>query len=193
MGDAPAEDNSPVTTKFEEKAPEPEPTPTPTPQPEPEVAAAPEPEPTPAPEPVVEAPKPAPKPVEKPPEKPKAEAPKPEPQPAAEDDGSPPLVLRILAIPMRFVPDSAKFVVSAAALTMLFSMPVAWVLAHRSASNFGIGPVDFSVEGALEDAEQAEKAHAAAEAKKTSAADAADKSGGKAAEKTASAAQSDAK
>jgi hypothetical protein len=173
MGDAPAEDNSPVTTKFEEKAPEPEPTP--------------------APEPVVEAPKPAPKPVEKPPEKPKAEAPKPEPQPAAEDDGSPPLVLRILAIPMRFVPDSAKFVVSAAALTMLFSMPVAWVLAHRSASNFGIGPVDFSVEGALEDAEQAEKAHAAAEAKKTSAADAADKSGGKAAEKTASAAQSDAK
>lgn len=193
MGDAPAEDNSPVTTKFEEKAPEPEPTPTPTPEPEPEVAAAPEPEPTPAPEPVVEAPKPAPKPVEKPPEKPKAEAPKPEPQPAAEDDGSPPLVLRILAIPMRFVPDSAKFVVSAAALTMLFSMPVAWVLAHRSASNFGIGPVDFSVEGALEDAEQAEKAHAAAEAKKTSAADAADKSGGKAAEKTASAAQSDAK
>jgi hypothetical protein len=69
-----------------------------------------------------------------------------------------------MAIPMRFVPEPAKLVVSAAALTMLFALPVAWVLAHRAASHSGIGPIDFTVAGALEEAEEAEKAHAAAKA-----------------------------
>ena len=160
--EAPPEDNRPLTTKYEETPAETEPAPTQEPAPVAgaEAAPAPAPAPTPAPAPV-EAPKPQPKPAEAPKQQPK---PEPVAVAASGEDGPPPLILRIMAIPMRFVPEPAKLVVSAAALTMLFALPVAWVLAHRAASHSGIGPIDFTVAGALEEAEEAEKAHAAAKA-----------------------------
>lgn len=162
--EAPPEDNGPLTTKYEEKPAEPEPAPTQEPAPVAEAAPAPSPAPAPAP---VEAPKPQPKPAEAPKQQPK---PEPVASAASVEDGPPPLILRIMAIPMRFVPEPAKLVVSAAALTMLFALPVAWVLAHRAASHSGIGPIDFTVAGALEEAEEAEKAHEAEKAAKAAAA-----------------------
>jgi hypothetical protein len=67
---------------------------------------------------------------------------------------------------MRFVPESSRLVVSAVALTMLFSAPVAWVLAHRAVSTQGIGPIDF----AQLEVEQAEAEEAAKEVAKEAAA-----------------------
>ena len=174
--EAPPEDGRPLTSKYEEKPAEPEPAPTHEPAPVAEAAPAPAP---------VEAPKPQPKPAVAPKQQPK---PKPEPEPVARaasgEDGQPSLILRIMAIPMRFVPEPAKLVVSAAALTMLFALPVAWVLAHRAASHSGIGPIDFTVAGALEEAEEAEKAHAAAKA--ADATQEADSHGSKSADKSSS-------
>lgn len=166
-GEAPKGDTGAFTTRVEEKPPETEPVVTieqakpvveKQPQPEPVVekppvaAAAPEPAPAPAPAP---APKPA--------EKPKAEAPPKEAAPATPaevPDFPQPLILRILALPMKFVPESGRLAVSAVALTMLFSAPVAWVLAHRAVTTQGIGPIDFSALAA----EQAEAEEAAKEA-----------------------------
>ena len=173
FGEAPKGDTGAFTTRIEEGPPEPEPVVT-------IENAAPEPEkPAREPEPVVEkpkaeapapAPEPAPKPVEKPKaESPKAEAPKerePAPAPAEVPDFPQPLILKLLALPMRFVPESSRLVVSAVALTMLFSAPVAWVLAHRAVSTQGIGPIDF----AQLEVEQAEAEEAAKEVAKEAAA-----------------------
>jgi len=147
FGEAPKGDTGAFTTRIEEGPPEPEPVvtiekaapaaETPAPQPEPVVE-----------KPKAEAPAPAPEPAEKPKaESPKAEAPKerePAPAPAEVPDFPQPLILKLLALPMRFVPESSRLVVSAVALTMLFSAPVAWVLAHRAVSTQGIGPIDFA-------------------------------------------------
>jgi len=168
FGEAPKGDTGAFTTRIEEGPPEPEPVVT-------IQNAAPAPEkPAREPEPVVEKPKaeapaPAPEPAPKPAEKPKAEAPKerePAPAPAEVPDFPQPLILKLLALPMRFVPESSRLVVSAVALTMLFSAPVAWVLAHRAVSTQGIGPIDFAQLAV----EQAEAEEAAKEAAKQAAA-----------------------
>ena len=107
--------------------------------------------------------------LEKPKEQPKEQAkeqPKPRPkegEAAAVADNAPrgpSLLVRILSYPMRFVPENAKLVVSAFALTMLFAMPVAWALAMRSANYDGIGPIDFTQITDAEAAEAASKRHA---------------------------------
>ena len=162
--EAPKGDTGAVTTRIEEKPPEP----APVAEKKPEPVAEQPPEPAPAPAPVAEKPpEPAPAPAPKPAEKPKAEAPakQPAPAPAPADDADipQPLILRILALPMRFVPQAARIPVSAAALTMLLSMPVAWALAERSASTVGIGPVDFA-QLAAETAHEEEAAKAKQEA-----------------------------
>ncbi|MEY3144042.1 MAG: hypothetical protein RLY21_2535 [Planctomycetota bacterium] len=172
FGEAPKGDTGAFTTRIEEKPPEPDPVVTI------EEAAPTEERPAPEPEPVVEkakaeaaapAPAPAPEPAPKAAEKPKAEAPKErEAAPAAATAEVPdfpqPLILKILALPMRLVPESSRLVVSAVALTMLFSAPVAWVLAHRAVTTQGIGPIDFS-QVAAEQAEAEEAAKAAADSK----------------------------
>jgi|GEM_PF-2645516 hypothetical protein len=180
FGEAPKGDTGAFTTRIEEAPPESEPVVTieeakPTvekpPQPEP-VAEAP-----PAPAPAAAAPAPAPAPAPKPAEKPKAEAPPKEAPaaPAEVPDFPQPLILRILAFPMKLVPESARLAVSAVALTMLFSAPVAWVFAHRAVTTQGIGPIDFSM---LEE-QQAEAEAAAKDAAKDAAAkDAAAKDAG---------------
>lgn len=122
---------------------------------EPESGAKPQPEPE----------KPAEIKLEKPKEQPK-EQPKPkskEGEAAAVADNAPhgpSLLVRILSYPMRFVPENAKLVVSAFALTMLFAMPVAWALAMRSANYDGIGPIDFTQIADAEAAEAASERHA---------------------------------
>ncbi len=121
-------------------------------EPEPVAKAQPEPE------------KPAEIKLEKPKEQPK-EQPKPKPKEgeaaAVADDAprGPSLLVRILSYPMRFVPENAKLIVSAFALTMLFAMPVAWALAMRSANYDGIGPIDFTQIADAEAAEAASKRH----------------------------------
>jgi len=104
-----------------------------------------------------EAPKEAPK--EKPKEKPKeADA-----APIAADGAKSrwlAVLLGILSYPMRFVPENAKLVVSAFALTMVFALPVAWALALRAASEQGIGPIDFSQGSVATEAEAASERHA---------------------------------
>lgn len=103
--------------------------------------------------------------LEKPKEQPK-EQPKPKPKEggaaAVADDAprGPSLLVRILSYPMRFVPENAKMIVSAFALTMLFAMPVAWALALRSANYEGIGPIDFTQAADAEAAEAASERHA---------------------------------
>jgi hypothetical protein len=182
FGEAPKGDTGAFTTKVEEKPAEPEPV-AEKPAPEP----APEPAPKPAePEPVAEKPAPAPEPAPapKPAERPKAEAPakerEPAPAPAEVPDFPQPLILRILAIPMRFVPESGRVVVSAVALTMLVSAPAAWFLAHRAVHTQGVGPIDFTSLSAEEaEAEVAAKqAAAAADAKKGEETDGAEKGAG---------------
>ena len=159
FGEAPKGDTGAFTTRIEEGPPEREEVTTI------EQAAPAAEKPAPEPEPVVEKPKadapaPAPEPAPKPAEKPKAEAPKerePAPAPAEVPDFPQPLILKLLALPMRFVPEPSRLVVSAVALTMLFSAPVAWVLAHRAATTQGIGPIDFA-QLAVEQAEAEEAA-----------------------------------
>ena len=187
FGEAPKGDTGAFTTRIEEGPPEREEVTTI------EQAAPAAEKPAPEPEPVVEKPKaeapaPAPEPAPKPAEKPKAEAPKPEtpkaeapkerepaPAPAEVPDFPQPLILKLLALPMRFVPEPSRLVVSAVALTMLFSAPVAWVLAHRAATTQGIGPIDFA-QLAVEQAEAEEAAKQAETAK--AAASKADEHGG---------------
>jgi hypothetical protein len=158
FGEAPKGDTGAFTTRIEEAPPESEPVVT-------IEEAKPTVEKPPQPEPVAEAPPapaPAPAPAPKPAEKPKAEAPPKEAPaaPAEVPDFPQPLILRILAFPMKLVPESARLAVSAVALTMLFSAPVAWVFAHRAVTTQGIGPIDFLM---LEE-QQAEAEAAAKEA-----------------------------
>lgn len=165
FGEAPKGDTGAFTTKVEEAPAEPEPV-----AEAPAPAAQPAPAPKPAePEPVAEKPAPAPEPAPapKPAEKPKAEAPAKEREPAAAPAEVPdfpqPLILKILAIPMRLVPEPGRLVVSAVALTMVVSAPAAWLFAYRAVHTQGIGPIDFS-------ALAAEQAEAEAAAKESEAA-----------------------
>lgn len=174
FGEAPKGDTGAFTTRVEEAPPEPEPVVTIEPA-KPAVEKPPQPEPV-AEAPPAPAPTPAPTPAPKPAEKPKAEAPPKEAPaaPAEVPDFPQPLILRILAFPMKLVPESARLAVSAVALTMLFSAPVAWVFAHRAVTTQGIGPIDFSMleeqqaeaEAAAKDAAAKQAAAKDADAKK---------------------------
>ena len=53
------------------------------------------------------------------------------------------LPLQACALPMRLLPEDAKNVVTAAALSMVLLVPVAWWLAHNSAVAPGIGRIEF--------------------------------------------------
>jgi hypothetical protein len=102
------------------------------------------------------------KPKEQPKEQPKQKSKDADAAALADDaDKGPSLLVRILSYPMRFVPENAKLIVSALALTMLFAMPVAWALAMRSAAYEGIGPIDFTQVADAEAAEAASEQHAA--------------------------------
>ncbi len=49
--------------------------------------------------------------------------------------------LRVLSFPMNILPDSARSLVSAAAVTMVLWVPVAWWFAQKAAQQPGVGPV----------------------------------------------------
>lgn len=53
------------------------------------------------------------------------------------------LPLQLCALPMRFLPETAKQITTVAALSMVVVVPAAWWLAHNSAVTPGIGRVEF--------------------------------------------------
>ena len=53
------------------------------------------------------------------------------------------LPLQLCALPMRFLPETVKQITTAAALSMVVVVPVAWWLAHNSVVTPGIGRVEF--------------------------------------------------
>jgi hypothetical protein len=72
------------------------------------------------------------------------------------------LPLQLCALPMRFLPETAKQITTVAALSMVVVVPAAWWLAHNSAVTPGIGRVEFPkpAEAKAETAVEAGAAHA---------------------------------
>lgn len=77
----------------------------------------------------------------------------------------------VLAVPMRFVPDSARVIVGIAAITMVLWVPVAWWMALTNSRAQGVGPVELVVREAPEGGEaKAESAESGAGAEPAKAA-----------------------
>jgi hypothetical protein len=70
------------------------------------------------------------------------------------------LPVRLCALPMRFVPASARNYVTVAAVSMALWVPVAWWMAERSTHAPGIGRVEFPVASASDHAETSSSAAA---------------------------------